>query len=681
MDIKSLSQQLNMSVHELRAKMREAGFSFSPRVRKINNVLAREIIGKLSAKPEAATARPEAVTQTISIPAVITVKEFAQKLGQPVTAVIKKLIDNGVMATINEEIDADTAVIIGSEFGAEVTTEKKGEERGRLSLSYIDETLKSEKPEELKPRPPIVAIMGHVDHGKTTLLDTIRKTNVVAEEAGAITQHIGAYQVEVPAKQEPTSRATLSELKGRHGIREEGIPASAGDDFAGKARKITFLDTPGHEAFAAMRARGANVTDIIVLVVAADDSVKPQTAEVINRAKLTKTPLVVAINKIDKPDANPEKVKADLAELGVVVEQYGGKVPAAAISAKTGQGLDELLEVILLTAELEELKANPAGKTVAVVIESRLSRTQGPVATVLVLNGTLKAGDPVAVGAAYGKLRQLEDAKGQKVKEATPAQPVRITGLSAVPEVGDILRVTESLDEAKAVATQILRQERAKRLMPVKKIKADTTRGELNLILRADVQGSLEAIVEALTKLENESVKLNLVSQGAGEVTESDVQLAESTGSTIIGFNARVSPAADRLARQRGVTIDQYDVIYELVEDVTNALLELMPVEVIEKVLGRAKIKAIFRTEKKTMIVGGEVAEGKISDKKKFRILREGERVGTGKIEELQQNKVEVDEVRVGKEFGVKAEVTAPIAVGDVLEVYDEEVKKKTLQS
>lgn len=642
MDLSTLSRQLNMSIHELRDQMKQAGFHLSYRVRKVDNNLAREIMRKLRGQPVAAEPVRSSVGK-IQAPPFIRVKDFAQKLEQPVTAVIKKLLQNGVMATINEEIDFDTASIICAEFGVEVEADKTGGSEQKIGAGYVQQLISSQEPAKLVARPPIVAVMGHVDHGKTTLLDTIRKTNVAAGEAGAITQHIGAYQV-------------------MH-----------------NGKSITFLDTPGHEAFAAMRARGANVTDIIVLVVAADDSVKPQTVEVINRAKLTKIPLVVAINKIDKPGANPDRVKGDLANLGVTVEDWGGKVPAVSISAKTAAGIDKLLEIILLTAELEEVKADPAGPTVGAVIDSHLSRGTGPVATVLVQNGTLKIGDPVVAGTTFGKIRTMEDAAGRKLKQALPATPALVSGLSDVPQVGDILQGAADLEQAKLCAQTLQKQERAKRLAIRQEIKADPNKKELKIILRADVQGSLEALQDELLKLASEEVKLVFVSQGVGEITEGDVQLAENTQSVILGFHTRVVPGAAKLAKQKNITIDAYDVIYELVEDVTSALLAMMPVQIVEVPLGRAKIKAIFRTEKDAMIVGGEVLEGKIADKKKFRIVRDKAGIGEGKIEELQQNRIEVDEVGAGKEFGIKAKVSGPILAGDILEIYDEAVKKSEL--
>ncbi len=680
MNISSLSQQLNMPITELRARMRDAGFRLDPRARKIPNNVAREIVRKLSKAPQVMAPAKYTGPATITVPAFITVKDFAAKLERPVTEVIKKLLLNGVMATINEEIDRETATIIAGEFGADVTDEKKeaGSE-SKMGLGYVYEILEKEDPAKLQPRPPIVAVMGHVDHGKTTLLDTIRKTNVVAGEAGAITQHIGAYQVTVG---HPEGSA-VAETEGSRG---EEILRSAQNDK--QIKKITFLDTPGHEAFAAMRARGANVTDIIVLVVAADDSVKPQTVEVINRAKLTKTPLIVAINKIDKPGANVEKVKGDLAALGVTVEDYGGTVPAVVLSAKTGQGLDKLLEIILLVAEVEELKANPEGQTFGTVIDSERSPGLGPVATVLIQNGVLKLGDPVTVGTAHGKVRTMQDALGRKLKLATPGAPVQVSGLSAVPEVGDILQVAASSEAARARAAQLLKQERAKRLQARKKIEADPNRKELKIILRADVQGSLEALTDQLGSLGTEEVRLTIVDAGVGEITESDIQLAASTGSVIIGFHTRGASPVLKLAAQKGVTVDQYDVIYELLEDLTEALLAMMPIQIVEERLGRARIKAVFRTEKDMQIIGGEVVEGRVVDKKKFRIWRNppaGEagkvQVGTGKIEELQQNRVEVNEVKTGSEFGLKVKTTAPIMIGDILEVFDENVKKKQLKA
>ncbi|MEJ0021699.1 MAG: translation initiation factor IF-2 [Candidatus Doudnabacteria bacterium] len=515
----------------------------------------------------------------------------------------------------------------------------------RLGLGYVADEVKkeqAEKPAEFITRPPIVAIMGHVDHGKTTLLDMIRSTKVVDTESGGITQHIGAYQVN------------------RNG------------------KLITFLDTPGHEAFAAMRARGANVTDIIVLVVAADDGVKPQTIEVINRAKLTATPMIVAINKVDRPDANVERVKKELADYGVLVEEWAGTTPVAKISALSGAGVDDLLDLILLQSEVLDLKANPSGAALGTVIESHLSRTLGSIATILVQNGTLNLSDFVAVGRAYGKIRSMTDPKGAKVKSAGPSSAVLITGLSDVPSAGDVLKTYTTADEAKAYAESIIKSERAKK-MAVSKKKLNLTGKDLNLIIKVDVLGSLEAINEALNKLKNTEVKLNILEEGAGEITENDVLRAAAANAVIIGFHTRLNVQAAKLAQAKNVVVQQYDIIYELIEDLTRQVVEMLTPEVLRTDLGRAKVLAIFRTEKDKMIIGGNVAEGKIKDGAEFEIKRGDEMVGKGQVLELQQNKIKTREVLHGSEFGSSVKTSNKIEAGDVLVMFEETIRKKTL--
>jgi translation initiation factor IF-2 len=640
MDISTLSKQLNMPVTQLRYKIREAGFFVNPKANKIDNQMAKQIINALT-QTKVDTGKV-VVSKDITLPKVLSVKELATKLGLDVTVIIKKLIQNGVMATINEEIDYDTAAIVAADLGFNVS--EKQETTTRLGLGYVSESIKSEaleKSEEFIIRSPIVAIMGHVDHGKTTLLDTIRSTKVVDTEAGRITQHIGAYQVE------------------RNG------------------KFITFLDTPGHEAFAAMRARGANVTDIIVLVVAADDGVKPQTIEVINRAKLTETPLIVAINKVDKPDSNIERIKKELSDYGVLIEEWGGKVPIAQISALKGQGVDDLLDLILLQAEVLDLKANPKGVTLATVIESHVSRTIGSVATVVVQNGTLNLSEFVAAGKAYGKIRSMMDARGAKMKTAGPSTPVQITGLSDVPQAGDILKTYETLDEAKTYAEVVIKSDRAKKIAGSRQLKFAGK--DLNLIIKVDVAGSLEAINDALNKLKNAEVKLNILEEGAGEINENDVLRAASANATIIGFHTRLNPQAAKLAQSKKVTVQIYDIIYELLEDLTRQVVEMLTPEVLRTDLGRAKILAIFRTEKDRMIVGGQVAEGKIKDKAQFEIKRGDEIVGKGQVLELQQNKISANEVLRGSEFGMSIKSSVKIEDGDVLVLFEETVKKKSL--
>jgi translation initiation factor IF-2 len=519
------------------------------------------------------------------------------------------------------------------------------EATARLGVGYVAEVLAAEKnatPDDFVTRPPLVAVMGHVDHGKTTLLDTIRKAKVVDTESGGITQHIGAYQV-----------------------KKDGKP-------------ITFLDTPGHEAFSAMRARGANVTDIIVLTVAADDGVKPQTVEVINRAKLTQTPLIVAINKIDKPDANIERVKKELADFGVLIEEWGGNVPVAKISAIKGEGVDDLLDLILLQAEVMELQANPKGQTLATVIESHLSKTLGSVATVLVQNGTLNLTDFVSVGRASGKIRTMTDDKGRKVKTAGPSAAVQITGLSDVPSAGDILKTYSDVDSAKSAALAVAKSERAKRIMSQGAVRLAGTK-DLNLIIKVDVDGSLEAITGALDKLKNDEVKINVIDQGVGEINENDVLRAESANGLILGFHTRVNSQAARLAQSKGVPVQQYDIIYELVEDITQQVLALMTPEVVRGDIGRAKILGVFRTEKERQVVGGTVVEGKIKEGAGVEIKREDEVVDSAEVIEMQQNKMKTKEVLQGFEFGLNLKTNAKIAVGDVLVFFEETVKKKTI--
>ncbi|MCL5435593.1 MAG: translation initiation factor IF-2 [Patescibacteria group bacterium] len=641
MNITTLSQQLNISITELRKRMAAAGFSVSPKARKVNNVLAREIYEKLKPQPKKILeAEGPAVVKTVKIPPVIAVRDLAATLGKPVTAVIKALIGNGVMATMNEQIDFDAAAVVAAELGFEAQEEKAV----GLGLGTVGETLAAEKEADLKFRPPIVAVMGHVDHGKTKLLDTIRSTNVIETEAGAITQHIGAYKVNY------------------------------------KGKSITFLDTPGHEAFAAMRARGANVTDIIVLVVAADDGVKQQTLEVISRAKLTRTPMIVAMNKIDKPEANPELVKSQLSEAGVMPEEWGGKTVFVPISAKKNLGVDKLLDMILLTAEMENYRANPEGRTVGTVIESHLSKTQGPIASIIVQNGTLRLNDVVTVGGTYGKVRILQDENGRALKSAPPSTPVRLSGISNVPEVGDLLQVRAEIQEAQAAARTILLSRTAKRLSLKTGISTDTENQQLNLILKADTQGSLEAVSAEISKLENQDVKIKIVSEGVGDINESDVLAAESASATLVGFNNAVLPAAARLAKQKNISVDIYDIIYELTEDLTRAILDLILPEVEEIVVGRAKVLAVFRTEKDYMIVGGSVLEGKLIAERKVRILRGDKKVGEGKLAELQRNKVPAKQVEAGLECGMNIGTRVKLEKGDILMIVDERLREKKLK-
>ncbi len=641
MNLSSLSSELNMSVQELRSKAKAKGFRISDRANKIDNFLAKQILEALKERVIAAPAKP-AVPTKIKLPAFIKVRDFAEVLKLPVVQVIKTLIQNGVMATINEEVDFDTASIVAqdlgfeAESGADTTVQEYG-------LGFLQEVLKAEKEESLKARPPIVTIMGHVDHGKTTLLDTIRKAKVAEGESGGITQHIGAYSVKKNGKY------------------------------------ITFLDTPGHEAFSEMRARGANVTDIIVLVVAADDGVRPQTLEVINRAKFSGTPMIVAINKVDKPDANVLKVKQELAGQGVLTEEWGGKTIAVEISAKQGLGIDTLLEMILLTAEIENFRANPAGHTIGTIIESRVTHGKGATATVIIQNGSLRLGDIIAAGPAYGRIRSMEDENGKKLKEVTPSIPAQISGFSEVPQAGDILQNVETLDEARHIAGIAQKKNQSHKLSSRSSIQGDMENKTLNLIIKADVAGSLEAIKQSIAKLKNDEVKIGILSDGVGEINESDILLGANSKATVIGFRVKTNPKAINLAKQKGVVVDSYDVIYELIENITSAVIKMFTPELEKTVHGTAVILAIFRTEKTQMIIGGKVRNGEVKKNGPVNIRRGEEELGRAEILDLQHNKVASKSVAENEEFGMKLKTTVKLKEGDILESFEEKIKQKTL--
>lgn len=646
MNLSSLSHELNMSIQELRSKAAAAGFRISPRANKIDNHLAKEISEALSEKPKEVVPK-NTKPKHIELPAFIKVRDFAELLGLPITDVIKTLIQNGVMATINEEIDFDTASIIATDLGFEVNTQQTSEVK-EFGTGFLHEQLSAENDSDLKVRPPIVAVMGHVDHGKTTLLDAIRETDVVAGESGGITQHIGAYKVTKDGKQ------------------------------------ITFLDTPGHEAFVEMRARGANVTDLIILVVAADDSVRPQTIEVINRAKFTNTPIIVAINKVDKENANVTKVKQELAEHGILTEDWGGKTIAVEISAKQKIGIDKLLEMVLLQAEVENYTANPNGKLLGTVIESHVAQGQGAVATVIIQNGTLRVGDIMVAGIGYGRVKSMEDEHGKKLKTAGPSTPVVISGFSELPEAGDILQTTETLDEARTIGVTAQKLKHSRRLSVRSKIQGNTEDKSLNLILKADVAGSLEAIQQSFSKLKNDEVTLNVISEGIGEVNENDVMLADSSKATIIAFRVKTNPKAINLAKQKKVSVDSYDVIYELLENITSAVVEMFTPEMEKLVFGRGEILGIFRTEKSQMIVGGKVIEGELRKNKQIAVVKKNdegiwEEVARGEVLELQQNKIDTKEVSKGNEFGMKIKSNYKLQVGDIIESFEESLKQKSL--
>ena len=580
---------------------------------------------------------PKAIKRIIRIAEVITVGDLAKRMGVKGGELIKKLMAMGILVNINQTIDTDVASLVASEFGYEVE---------KVSLEHEDLLERREdQPEQLKPRPPVVTIMGHVDHGKTMLLDAIRKTNVVDGEAGGITQHIGAYDVEL----------------------EKG--------------HVVFIDTPGHEAFTAMRARGAQVTDIVVLVVAADDGVMPQTREAIDHARAAKVPIVVAINKVDKPSANPEKVMKDLADYTLIPEKWGGSTLFAEVSAKQKKGIKELLELILLQAEMLELQANPNKTARGVIIEAKLDRGRGPVATLLVQEGTLKAGDAFIAGSHYGRVRAMLNDRGFKIEDAPPSIPVEVVGFSDVPEAGENFIVIP--DERLARQISVHRQEkvREKELAKLSKVSLEELydqikKGEvkeLNVIIKADVQGSIEAIREALKKLSADTVKVNVLHEGVGGITETDVNLASASNAIIIGFNVRPVTNAQSLAEREHVDVRTYSIIYDAINDVKKALEGLLEPTYRERFLGRAQVIQVFSVHKIGMIAGSVVTDGKVVRGSHARLLRDNVIVYNGKIGSLRRFKDDMKDCSQGLECGIGIENFNDVKLGDIIESYDVE--------
>ena len=578
----------------------------------------------------------------LELPDTIVVKDLAAKLGTTPSEIIKKLIKLGVMVTLNQTIDYETASVVCSEFGVESKPYKT-----------LDETIFEEQPDDekdLQHRPPVVTIMGHVDHGKTTLLDSIRATRVTATEAGGITQHIGAYQV----------------------------------DYNGK--KITFIDTPGHEAFTAMRSRGAQVTDIAILVVAADDGIMPQTVEAINHAKAAKVPIIVAINKIDKPTADPDRVKQGLTEHGLLPEEWGGDTICVPLSALKGEGIDELLEMILLVAEMEDFKANPDRQARGTVIEAKLDKGRGPVATVLISNGTLRVGDIFAVGNVSGRVRALIDDQGRQIKEAGPSKPVEILGISDVPEAGDVLVVVDDEQTARQVASLKQHKQREKTIRQSSRVTLDDLFAkikegevkELNVVLKADVQGSAEAVRQSLEKLSTDEVRVVVIHQGVGGITESDVNLAATANAIIVGFNVRPEPGARIAAEKEEIDIRLYRVIYDLIDEVKAAMVGLLDPEFKEVTLGRAEVRETFKVPNIGMVAGCYILEGKIVRSSQVRVVRDNVVVYESKISSLRRFKDDVREVAQGYECGIGVEGFNDIKLGDILEAYTmEKVERK----
>lgn len=585
--------------------------------------------------PRPAAPEEVPITRKITISEGISIKELSEKLDARAKDVIKRLLDKGIFATINQTLDGQTATEIARAFGAEASI-----------VSFEDEVVheieEGDRPEDLKPRAPVVTVMGHVDHGKTSLLDAVRETNVTGQEAGGITQHIGAYHVEV------------------------------------QGRKVVFLDTPGHEAFTLMRARGSKVTDVVVLVVAADDGVMPQTLEAINHARAAKVPIVVAINKIDKPEAQPERVKKQLADQELLPEDWGGATVTVEVSAKQRKNLDLLLEMILLTADLQELKANPKRLASGTVLEAKLDRGRGPVATVLVQNGTLRVGDSFIVGAIYGRVRAMFDDRGRPCIEVVPSTPVEVLGLEDVPQAGDRLQVIEDTLKARQIALHRQAKMRDAALaksarLTLEQLHEQLAAGdvkELPLIIKGDVQGSVEVLSDTLTKLSTEKVKIKVIHAGVGAITESDVLLASASNAVIIGFSVRPERKASELAQLENVDIRLHTIIYDVTSEIKKAMRGLLSATYKEITLGRADVREVFRISKVGTVAGCQVQDGKLTRDARVRLLRDNVVVYEGRVRSLRRFKDDVSEVRSGMECGVALENFSDIKVGDTIDSF-----------
>ncbi len=585
---------------------------------------------------------PPVVPKKIFIGETVILGELAKTMGKSAGEIIKKLFEMGTMATINQELDAESAILLAEEFG--VTVEVKTDKAEEIMEDLEDDEAL------LSFRPPVVTIMGHVDHGKTSLLDAIRHTNVISTEAGGITQHIGAYQVEI------------------------------------NGRKITFLDTPGHEAFTAMRARGAQVTDIAIIVVAADDGVMPQTIEAINHSKAAKVPIIIAINKIDKPGANPDRVKQELMEYGLVAEEWGGETIMVPVSAKARENIEGLLEMILLVAEVGELKANPNRQARGTVIEAKLDKNRGPLATLLIQKGTLHLGDSILAGPVFGKVKAMNDDKGRKVKAALPSMPVEVLGFSETPAAGEVFIAVKDDKDARFVAYKQQIKKREEGLTKTAKVSLDDlfeqiAQGEikeLNLVVKGDVQGSVEALKQSLVKLNTDEVKVNVIHASVGGVSESDIMLASASNAIIIGFNVRPAPASLKAAEHENVDIRLYRVIYDAIEDIKKAMTGLLAPEFKEQVIGQAEVRSIFRVPKVGVVAGGYVIYGKITRNALVRVIRDSVVVAEDKIDSLRRFKDDAKEVMSGFECGIGLESFADIKEGDIIEAYVmEEIKRE----
>ncbi|NBI07903.1 translation initiation factor IF-2 [Senegalia massiliensis] len=651
-----LAKELEISSKELINKMKELNIEVSSHMSTIDDEEAKILKELFDKKPNELKSNSnkyegennidnninqdnvneEKQEKLIELEGKVTVKELANKLDISTNELIGKLIGIGIMANINQELDEDTTELIASEYGFEIREAKTLEERQEEELDFEDSE------ENLVLRPPVVTVMGHVDHGKTSLLDSIRESHVTQREAGGITQHIGASTVNI------------------------------------NGNKIVFLDTPGHEAFTSMRARGAQVTDVAILVVAADDGVMPQTIEAINHAKAANVPIIVAINKMDKPEANPDRVKQELTEHGLVPEDWGGDVITVPVSAIKKEGLDELLEMILLVSEMSELKANPNRKAVGTIIEAELDKGRGPVATVLIQKGTLRIGDSIIAGTASGRVRAMIDSYGKRVKKASPSTAVEILGLSEVPQAGDKLFAAKDDKKARELADQRKEQIKRDQIKSKQNISLDDLfdqikTGEvkdLNIIIKADVQGSIEAVKDALVKLSNEEVKVNPIHGGVGAITESDIMLATASNAIVIGFNVRPTTSATNLAERELVDVRTYRIIYKAIEDIENAIKGMLEPEYKEVVQGRAEVRATFKVPNAGVIAGVYILNGKVTRNSSARLLRDNIVIHEGEISSLRRFKDDVKEIATGYEGGIGIENYNDIKEGDIIEAF-----------
>lgn len=660
MNVTEIVRELKMTKEEFFPLAVELGFDIGERAIKVDDQVAIKLIKSIKEHRKAkqrkslfaheqSTVKKEAVAtaegKELAVPDPITTKQFADLLGKPVTDLIAILLRNGIMATINENLDFETATIIAEDLGyrtkrVEATVDAREVQREE----QLKTALAADTGAQLKARPPVIVVMGHVDHGKTTLLDAIRKTNIAGQEAGGITQSIGAYQIEY------------------------------------KNRNITFIDTPGHEAFTAMRSRGANVADVAILVVAADDGIKPQTIEAIGILEKAKLPFVVAINKMDKPGADIEKVKKGLSEVNLIPEDWGGKTICVPVSAKANQQIDELLDMVLLVADLnqDKLQANPNRTAVGTIIESRIDKNSGALATVLVQTGTLHVGDIVEVGDVVGKIKAMNSWRGTPVKEAVPSTPVRFLGLNDAPVVGDILSVSTD-----PKATLKKKQKKSYQSFAYLKHKTEFEKSgkiELPLIVKADTLGSLEALVGSIDKLRYKDVEVVIIRRGLGNFTEKDIDQAVASKARLIGFNVNMTSAAADYALGTQTTAQSFSIIYKLLEYIEEQLQLLLPPDIIYNKIGEVKLLAIFRTSGKSAIVGGRVQTGSIRHKAICKIVRAGKNVGEATIAQLQSNKKDVNEVTNGNECGMKLDTATTPEVDDILEIYQTEEKVRVLE-